>query len=342
MSPIIDLINGFIETKVLMAAFELGVFDKTVGPGLGDDELLHAIDVPPRPGRSLLNACTALGLLERHSGRLRTPTALVPYLTRSGGEEYEITRYMLVEHYPSLYRKLDRFTEVLRSNGRSVDFVLDAYEPSYLAGGESAGFAHYLALSVPRIVDVILESYPFSQHRRVLDLFSGIGAACRHIVERTPGLRGVFMDLPTVVDSARPEMDAAGWVDGRLEGCGGDIFEAPWPNGVDLITIIRSAHDWEDDRITRVLKRAHDALPPGGVLLIAERMLPPPESDESRELALRDLGFLVILPGISYRTPDRYRELLREAGFDRVDVVTPTRDAFLFYRGMRLVIGTRR
>ncbi len=232
-----------------MAAFELEeIFEKLEGPGLYDDELLLAIDLPRRSGRSLLNACVALGLLERDSGRLRTPTTLVPYLTRSGGEEYEITRFMIVEHYPSLYRKLDRFTEVLRSNGCSSDFVLDAYEPSYLAGGESAGFARYLALSVPRIVDVILESYPFSRHRRVLDLFGGIGAACRRIVEHTPGLRGVFMDLPTVVDAARAEVNTAQWGEGRLEGYGGDIFEDPGRPG---------RHHYDHPFSTRLGGRSH-------------------------------------------------------------------------------------
>ena len=52
----------------------------------------------------------------------------------------------------------------------------------------------------------------------------------------------------------------------------GSFFGTPFPEGADLITLIRVLHDHDDAAALTILRSAHRALPRGGTLLIAEPM----------------------------------------------------------------------
>ena len=77
-------------------------------------------------------------------------------------------------------------------------------------------------------------------------------------------------------------------------------------------------HDWNLPRIGRLLARIFDALPAGGGLLVAEKLLGP----DRVSAHMQSLSMLVCTEGRE-RTLGQYRELLETAGFcDVQGVVT--------------------
>src|SRR5262249_28718812 len=81
----------------------------------------------------------------------------------------------------------------------------------------------------------------------------------------------------------------------------------------DLYAVGRILHDWSEEKIDRLLRKIAAALPSGGGLLIAEKILAPDKSGPA-SAHLQSLNMLVCTEG-KERTLEEYRVLLGAAGF---------------------------
>jgi acetylserotonin N-methyltransferase len=186
------------------------------------------------------------------------------------------------------------FAHFFRSDAALADFV--------------AGMHGFGLLSSPAVV-AAADLAPFS---RMVDLGGATGHLARAALERYPGLRAVVFDLPEVVARVRGQAPP---LDGRLEFVAGDFFRDALPSA-DLYALGRIVHDWGEERVGDLLARVHAALPPGGGLLLAERLL---ADDRSGPLPaqLQSLNMLVCTEG-KERTEREYRALLEASGFTDV------------------------
>jgi acetylserotonin N-methyltransferase len=89
----------------------------------------------------------------------------------------------------------------------------------------------------------------------------------------------------------------------------GDFFTDPLPEA-DLYGLGRILHDWTEPKIRTLLNRIYEALPAGGGLLIAEKLLGP----KNVPAHMQSLNMLVCTEGRE-RSAEEYAELLRGAGF---------------------------
>jgi acetylserotonin N-methyltransferase len=84
----------------------------------------------------------------------------------------------------------------------------------------------------------------------------------------------------------------------------------------DLYAVGRILHDWDDQKVGVLLRAAIQRLPPGGGLLIAEKLL---NEDGVGPLAanMQSLNMLVVAEGRE-RSLGQFEQLLRAAGFGEV------------------------
>jgi acetylserotonin N-methyltransferase len=176
------------------------------------------------------------------------------------------------------------------------------------------GMHGYGLISSPHVV----AAFDLSGYRCLVDLGGATGhlaiAACR----RYPSLRGVVFDLPEAVPLAEEIVGAlpeAERIRDRVQVVPGDFFGDPLPEG-DLYALGRILHDWTEEKILRLLRRIHERLPPGGALLIAEKLL---EEDKTgpRWAQMQSLNMLCCTEG-KERTLGEYEALLQQAGFSEV------------------------
>ena len=100
---------------------------------------------------------------------------------------------------------------------------------------------------------------------------------------------------------------------GRATVHGGDFYRDTLPRGADLITLVRVIHDHDDAGAMRILRAVHEALEPGGTLLLAEQM-----ADTPGALPMGDayFGFYLLAMGRGRpRSAATLRQMLAEAGF---------------------------
>lgn len=173
---------------------------------------------------------------------------------------------------------------------------------------------HRSMVELTRLVAVDLAGSPaLPDTGVVMDLGGGHGELLGEVLRARPGLRGVLFDLGHAVDGAQLHLRAAGVAD-RVTVTAGDFF-ATLPGPVDAVLLKSVLHDWPDDDAVRILRRAREALAPGGQVLVIERVMPGDVQDrpEHRTTTRSDLNMLVGLGGRE-RTVEDYDALLKAAG----------------------------
>jgi acetylserotonin N-methyltransferase len=312
---VLDLLEAFRRSKAMFAALSLGVFDALAQSPRTASDLAAELQANAGALRQLLDACVGLGLLTQHGGHYRnTPTATI-YLCRSSPQR--LTGYanysndVLWKLWGNLEGAVregtNRWKQTYGWDGPifSNFFRTADSRREFLQGMHGLGL-----LSSPRVV----RAFDLGRFRRLVDLGGATGHLAMAACERYPELMAVVFDLPEVVPVAR-EMTAASPVATRVSVQAGDFFTDLLPKA-DLFAVGRILHDWPEAKILTLLLKVFAALPVGGALLVAEKLIHDDRGGPT--LAhLQSLNMLVCTEG-KERTLNEYEALMRQAGFAEV------------------------
>lgn len=320
-SVVLDLLEAFRRSKTMFAAIELGVFEELSARAATVTELAAKLAAHPEALRRLLDACVGLQLLtwDAATSNYAATAAAKAYLTRTSPQR--LTGYLKFSNDVmwGLWRHLEdavregthRWTQVYGWEGPifSHFFATDESRREFLMGMHGFG-----QISSPHVV----AAFDLSRFQRLVDLGGATGhlavAACR----RYPRMSGCLFDLPEALPLAQ-EMIGATDVAQRIDIVGGDFFVVPLPAG-DLYALGRILHDWSEPKCITLLQRIFAALPSGGGLLVAEKLL---RADKTgpRWAQMQDLNMLTCTEGRE-RTLDEYRSLLAGIGFTMIEGCT--------------------
>ena len=345
---IYDLLNGYIRSKVLMAAHRLDVFTLLHRHPDSLDETLRRLRLPPRSGRALLDACVGLGLIESDKGVLRTPRHLAPHLVRNGTSEFRPPVFF-IEHCEEHFEDLTRLVEIIKTDGEASRFTFWNYFDRDVGSIESSmaeGYSSFLEATVANLADAVLATKTIDAHRQLLDIAGGTGVFANAIAAKVPSLRAAFLDVPAVVALAKTQERSDCEAQDRVHAIGGDVFrieEITLRQAPDLCTLVRVAADWEDDQLLSVLRGVHSVLDAPGTVMIVERMLPEEYDESAENLYLNQVYLLSKSRTSRYRRPSEYKKLLTRAGFMDVEVHVPSDSSGdgQFVRGLRIVTGKK-
>ena len=285
---ILELIDAFRRSKTMFAAVKLGIFE---GARPADHKAL------PR----LLDACVALGLLEKRNGayvntpqsdkylRSDSPDSLTGYIHYSNEALYPMWAHL----EDAVREGTPRWNQTFGTQGGifSGFFRTENSKRDFLQGMHGFG-----RLSSPAVA----AAFDLTRFRRLIDLGGASGHLAEAVRERYPQIQARVFDLPEVAEL----------YPGTIAG---DFFSDPLP-AADLYSVGRILHDWSDEKINQLLARIYAALPERGGLLIAEKLLEPGYVAAH----MQSLNMLIGTEGRE-RSAAEYEALLRAAGFSKVE-----------------------
>ena len=315
---IFDLMSGFVYSQVLLSCVRLKLFPMLRQAPATLAELSLRCRIPEAALQRLLLSAVALDLLERRSrGRFGLGPLGTPIAVHEGIQA-------MIEHNSLLYRDLAEPTAFLQDawHGQMAAYWPYAHAAAPDAPRDQAALAQrysaLMAASQTFVLGEVLSTYPFGQHRCVLDVGGGMGRFGAALAQREKSLDCQLFDLPQVLDFAR-ESHAALGLQERVHYHPGSFFEDELPRGADLVTLIRVAHDHPDEQVLILLQKIYDALPVGGTLLLAEPMAQEPLEAQSGDAYFH--FYLLAMGAGRLRTPSELGAMLRSAGFVHVEVL---------------------
>jgi hypothetical protein len=291
---IMELGFAFWGSKTLLSAIELGVFSELADAGsLDGDALRERLDLHPRSATDFFDALVALGMLERENGRYTNTPSTDLFLDRAKpsyvGGMLEMANARLYGFWGSLTEGL-RTGEPQNEAKRGDNF----FETLYADPERLAQFARAMSSLSVGAGQAIAAKFPWQDHSSVIDIGCAEGAVPVQIALAHEHVTGGGFDLPPLEPIFNSYVSGFGLGE-RLSFTGGDFFADPLPKA-DVLVMGHILHDWDSDEKQVLLKKAYDALPDGGALIIYEAII----DDERRGNAfglLMSLNMLIETPG---------------------------------------------
>ena len=314
---------GFWVSKTLLSAVELGVFTELAKGPQDCESLRKSLGLHPRSARDFFDALVALRMLDRRDGRYANTPETDMYLDRAK------TSYiggMLEMANKRLYKFWGGLTEGLQTGqpqNEAKHGSVDLFDAIY---GDQAAVEHFAkAMTGLSILNAraIAAAFPWHEYKSFADVGGAQGGFTVEVARAHTHLTGVNFDLPAVGPVFEDYIREHGMSD-RLSFHPGSFFTDPLPRA-DVLVMGHILHDWDMEQKRMLLRKAYDALPEGGALIVYDGLI----DDERKESVfglLMSLNMLIeTLGGFDYTGADCIG-WMQEAGFRdcRVERITPT------------------
>ena len=265
IQEIVDLASAYYGSAVLFAAIDNDVFARVEA-----GEFASATEAAlPRGVRLLLDACVAEGLLEKNDGVYSNTAAgrmaLVP------GGPADLTK--AIRYNRDVYPAWGRLADFART-GKPVERpeIHLGEDPVRTKAFAASMFGRAMGIGRSVVPMVDLEAPVEGGEIRLLDLAGGPAAYAILLCQDNPSLKCVTVDLKAISAEAAGYVERFGLRD-RIECRAGDYHTDTYEKGAyDAVTIFGALHQESPAQIVDILKRAHDALKPGGRLFVLDMM----------------------------------------------------------------------
>lgn len=315
-----DICSGFVYSQVLLSCVRLHLFDFLANESKSLSQCCKKCELPEESMRRLLDAASSLKLLNRcRDGRYCLGSYGAALVANQGLEQ-------MIEHNALLYEDLKDPIGFLKNPSQKTALsrywaYARAKDPSKLPEEDIKNYSTLMSASQPLVAEQILDAYPFTNHKNLMDVGGGEGLFLCEAGKRNPHLTLTLFDLPSVAKRAKKNFIKYK-VSSRATTVGGNFFTDPLPQKKDLITLIRILHDHDDEKVHQLLLNIRKNINKDGRLLIGE---PLADTRGAETMGAAYFGFyLLAMRSGRPRTKAKLQSMLKNAGF-RESYSLPTR-----------------
>lgn len=308
---ILQLGFGFWGSKALLTAVRLGLFTTLAEHPRTGKALIAELGLQPRGSIDWLDALVSLGMLERRGDEYANTPATDLFLD---GTKPSYIGGILEMADARLYPFWGSLEEALRTGHPQNEAKVgeNFFAALYQDSGRLRQFLHAMTGISMGTARAIAEKFPWDRHQTFIDIGAAEGCVPVQLALRHPHLTGGGFDLPPVRPIFEDYIDGFELAD-RLRFYAGDFFVDPLPRA-DVLVMGHILHDWSLDEKLMLLRKAHEALPAGGALIVYESII----DDERRANTfglLMSLNMLIeTQDGFDYTGAD-CRSWMAEVGF---------------------------
>ena len=301
---------GFMASKALFAALDFDLFTRIERGCASPAALAAETGIAENRMLTLLTALKSLGLIAEREGQLRNAPAASRFLV--AGAPGDFRDYIRLVNGAFGYEGFRHLSAALRGERIFPDkgFYEGLVYSAGIGGAQFSSAQHSGSLGPARLMSKRVD---LSDRKQLLDIGGGSGAYSLAFCAANPRLNSTILDFPQTIETARTYARQSGLAD-RIAHLAGNAITTDWPKGHDVVLM---SYVWSavgGDDVAVLARRAFDALPPGGLVLVHDFMV-----DNSREqpafAAWYLLGSIFDNPNAVCLTPAYVEDALRQAGF---------------------------
>ena len=259
---LIELSGYFWKTGTLHAGVKLDIFTIIGDRRMGAAEIARKLDGAVKGVERLLNALTAMDLLEKTDDGYANLASVTALLSKdSGGYIGHI-----ILHHHHLVPSWVQLDQAVRSGNpvrTRASFSDEQWRKNFLMG--MFNLAMGLAPQIVAVVDL-------SGCRHLLDLGGGPGTYAIHFCRHNPGLEATVFDLPTTRPFAEKTIAAFNLTQ-RIRFMEGDYLNDEINGRYDAIWLSHILHAEGPRQCQALIGKAVNALEPGGSIFVHDFFL---------------------------------------------------------------------
>lgn len=254
-----DMTQAFKNARILLTAFELGIFTLLSDQEYTSDAVATRLSTDPRATNRLLNAMAALGLLHKKGERFANTAATRRYLDKHS-PDYQGG----MMHSVHLWDNWSTLTEAVRVGhsvySRPLKDRNDDWQTGFIAAMHNR--ATEQAPATVRQLDL-------THVQRVLDVGGGSGIFSMAFVQAKSGLQATVFDLPVVTPLTEKYIAEAG-LEASIRVKSGDYLVDAFGEGYDLIFLSAIVHINSFAENEALIQKSANALNPGGQVVVRD------------------------------------------------------------------------
>jgi hypothetical protein len=309
---ILQVGTSFMASKTLLSAVEMELFTELARQPETLANLSARLGLHPRSARDFLDALVALKLLERRDSTYYNTPSTDLFLDKRKpsyiGGILEMANQRLYPFWASLTTAL-RTGEPQNESSRGD---VGMFAALYASPERLRNFLKSMTGLSRGANATIARQFPFAGYKSAVDVGTAQGDLITQVALANPHIAGIGFDLPEV----GPIFDdyiVANNLSGRVHFSPGSFFDAPIPNA-DVVMMGHILHDWNLEEKKMLIRKAYEALPSGGALIVYESIIDDDRSQNPFGL-LMSLNMLIETPGgFDYSGAD-CTAWMHEAGF---------------------------
>ncbi|MEE9904007.1 bacteriochlorophyllide d C-20 methyltransferase BchU [Chlorobium sp.] len=309
------IFKGLVEFGCFKAALELDLFTQ-LGDGAKDTETLATAtgSVPPRLGM-LLEALRQMGVTCEDNGYWSlTPFAQAMFVPDADQPNlYMIPVAKAMAHLSDAFyfRLADAVKGQLDFKGE-VPYPPVTREDNWYFEEIHRSNAHFA-------IKLLLEEADLSGVKTIVDVGGGIGDISAALLQKFTNLQSTILNLPGAIELVNENAAEKG-VGDRLRGAAVDIYRENYPQA-DAVMFCRILYSANEQLTGMMCRKAYDALPAGGKVLILDMIIDDPENPNFDYLSHYILGAGMPFSVLGFKPQNAYRDILEKIGFSDVRIV---------------------
>ena len=302
---------AFWASKTLLSAVELEVFTVLARQPADLAALQSRLALHPRSSRDFFDALVALGFLERRDGIYQNTPETGLFLDKAKpsymGGILEMANSRLYPFWANL-------TTGLRTGDPQNEIKAgeDLFAALYAEPARLREFLRAMSGVSRGANNAIARQFSWSKYTSCADIGTAQGDLVTQIALAQPHLRGIGFDLPEVGPIFRDYIAENGLTN-RVSFQDGDFFNGALPQA-DVLLFGHILHDWDLETKRMLLRKAWEALPSGGAVIVYDSIIDDDRSQNAFGLMMSLNMLIETRGGFDYTGADCIG-WMREAGF---------------------------
>jgi len=301
---------GHVEARIIQTAVELAIFDSLETADLNAAAVAQNLKLDEQATELLLNALTALGLLEKHSRLFSLTRVTRRHLLRRSPQYVGA----MIGFDAMLWHDWEKLPEAIRtglptrppnmyqSDARETAVFINAMDSLVKARGDA---------------EVLATVLDWSNVESILDVGSGPATYPIALCEKFSQLHATIVDLPGTLEITDRFVRGAN-LSARIELIAGDYRFDPIPGSYDAIFLSNIIHGENYSRNAMLIRKLAVNLKAGGRLILKDHIL-----DDSRSQppvgAIFSLLMLLTTDGGRCYSFTEIESWMQEAGLARIE-----------------------
>lgn len=324
-SKIMQIGMGFWASKTLLTAVKMELFTHLAQGELAGQDLKEILKLHDRGLYDFLDALVALGFLKRNglkaTAMYSNSEDVQVFLDKNKasymGGILEMANNRLYPFWNDLEEGLKTGApqNETKSGGKSV------FEEIYADQDSLREFVKSMAgIQMGNFVSFV-KQFDFSKYKTFCDVGGAGGHLASHVAISNDHMQCISFDLPPVEAIAKENINALG-LQHKVSIESGDFFSDDLPKS-DVIAMGNILHDWGKADKKMLIKKAYNALPEGGALVVIENII---DDNRSKNVfgLLMSLNMLIeTSEGYDFSAAD-FKELGEEIGFSKFQTISLT------------------
>lgn len=235
------------------------IFDQLADKPVTAETVANHLKLSLKGVERLLNALAGMEIVVKENNLYHLPDEWKKYLTQNGGHSLQQWIELIGGHF-SAWMDLPKFVQT----GQNVRNVLD------MLGNEPAkmeAFTNAMHDKGVKATWLMAREIPVGEAKHMLDVGGGPGTYSLEWAKLHPHLKATIFDIAPVLAITKKYIARYGLQD-RVDTKPGDFHKDALGTGYDLVLLANVLHMYEEDLSKKLVRKAVDALVPGGRIII--------------------------------------------------------------------------